>query len=90
MTPDSHGNRLASYLGMFVLGAAAGAAIALLTAPRDGRETRERLKRTLSDLGQSLERVPDAIRRAGSEAMKAGTAAFAQARDDAAHSSERT
>lgn len=89
MTSDSHVNRLGTYLGVFVLGAAAGATIALLTAPRSGRETRERLKSTLSDLGERLEGVPDAIRRAGSRAMKAGTAAFEQARDEAARTTER-
>jgi len=79
MTPESHGTGLGSFLGAFVLGAAAGAAIALLAAPRSGRETRERLKGTLSDLGESIERAPGAIRRAGNRAVKAGQAAFEQA-----------
>ena len=79
MTRDSRSSRLGPMVGACVLGAAAGAAIALLTAPRSGRETRERLKGTLSDLGESIERAPGAIRRAGNRAVKAGQAAFEQA-----------
>jgi gas vesicle protein len=84
MTPENHGNGLASFVSAFVLGAAAGATIALLTAPRSGREARKRLKGTSFDLGKTIERVPGAIRRAGSRAVKAGQAAFEQARDEIA------
>jgi len=90
MTPDSHGNGLGSLLGAFVLGAAAGATIALLTAPRPGRETRERLKGTLSDLAEAVERAPGAIRGAGSRAVKAGRAAFEQARDETTRGSDHS
>ena len=90
MTPESHGNRLGSFVGAFVLGAAAGATIALLTAPRSGRETRERLKGTLLDLGETIEPVPGAIRRAGSRAAKAGQAAFVQARDEVTRGSDHS
>jgi gas vesicle protein len=38
---DGHGNDAATYLGWFFLGALAGAAAALLLAPKSGRETRE-------------------------------------------------
>ena len=82
MTPDSHGSGFGSFLGAFVLGAAAGATIALLTAPRSGRETRARLKGTSFNLGETIESVPGAIRRAGSRAVKAGQAAFEQARSE--------
>ena len=82
MTSESHGFTLGSFLGAFVLGAATGATIALLTAPRSGRETRERLKSASNDLGKTMERLPDAIRRAGSRAVKAGQVAFEQARDE--------
>jgi len=87
MTTESHAYGFGSFLGAFVLGAAAGAAVALLTAPRSGRETRERLKGASLDLGKTLERVPDAIRRAGSRAVKAGQVAFEQARDEVARDS---
>jgi len=36
-------NDAAGYLGWFLFGAALGAAAALLTSPRNGRETRELL-----------------------------------------------
>lgn len=90
MTPESHGHGLGSFLGAFVLGAAAGATIALLTAPRTGRETRERLKGTLFDLEGAIERVPGAIRRAGSRAVKAGQEAFEQARGEVTRSSDHS
>ncbi len=90
MTPESTGNRLGSFLGAFVLGAATGAAIALLTAPRSGRETRERLKGTLADLEENIERVPGAIRKAASRAVKAGQVAFEQARDEVARGADHS
>jgi gas vesicle protein len=90
MTPESHGSGLGSFLGVFVLGAAAGATIALLTAPRSGRETRDLLKGTLSDLGETMESVPGAIGRAGSRAVKAGQAAFEQARGEATRGSDHS
>jgi gas vesicle protein len=90
MTTDSHGSGFGSVLGTFVLGAAVGAAIALLTAPRSGRETRARLKGTARDLGKTLEGVPDAIRRAGNRAMKASQEAFEQARDEVTRSADHS
>jgi gas vesicle protein len=43
MTDDRSGTDAAGYLGWFFLGAVAGAAAALLLAPKSGRETRELL-----------------------------------------------
>jgi len=77
-----------SLLTAFVLGAAAGAAIALLTAPRSGRETRAQLKDVALDLKQKMDRAPDAIRQAGASAMKAGQAAYEQARGEIKRSSD--
>ena len=90
MTPESNGYGLGSFLGVFVLGAAAGAAIALLTAPRTGREMREKLKGHLSDLGETMERAPAQIGRAGSRAVKAGQAAFEQARGEVTRGSDHS
>ena len=87
MTSESQGSGFGSFLGAFALGAAAGATIALLTAPRSGRET---LKGTLADLGETIERAPDAIRGAGSRAVKAGQAAFEQARGEVTRSSDHS
>ena len=88
MTSESNG--LGSFLGAFVLGAAAGATIALLTTPRTGRETREKLKGHLSDLGETIDRVPGEIGRAGSRAVKAGQAAFEQARGEVTRGSDHS
>lgn len=83
MTSESHVNGFGWYLSAFVLGAAAGVAITLLTAPRSGRETRERLKRAALDLEQAVKHVPGAVQQAVGKAVKAGQAAFEQARDEA-------
>lgn len=90
MTPESHGHGFGSFLSAFVLGAATGAAVALLTAPRSGRETRQLLKGTSLDLGETMERVPGAIRRAGTKAIKAGQAAFEQAREEVTRGSDHS
>jgi gas vesicle protein len=84
MTSEGNGHGFGSILGTFVLGAAVGAAVALLTAPRSGRETRARLKDKALDLGKTLQDLPDTMRKAGSRAVKAGHAAFDQARAEAA------
>lgn len=82
MTSEKGVNGFGGYLGAFVLGAAAGVTITLLTAPRSGRETRERLKSAAFDLEKTVERGPGAIRRAGAKAVKAGQAVLEQARDE--------
>jgi gas vesicle protein len=82
MTSEDRANGVGWYLGAFVLGAAAGATIALLTAPGSGRETRERMKSAALNLKRAVERAPGAAQRAGVRAVKAGQAAFDQARDD--------
>ena len=41
--PTQRGNDASGYLGWFLLGSLAGAAVALLLAPRSGEETREYL-----------------------------------------------
>lgn len=55
----------------FLVGAAAGAAVALLTAPRTGRETRRKLKEFAEDLAERAGRVPSAVRAAGHDAREA-------------------
>src|SRR5262245_11234584 len=44
------GNDAAGYLGWFFLGALAGSAVALLMAPKTGRETREMLAERSGDV----------------------------------------
>jgi gas vesicle protein len=65
MSSDYGGHGFGSFLGMFAVGAAAGAAIALLTAPRSGRETRARLKGAALKMGEKLQQVPGALQKAG-------------------------
>lgn len=71
-----------SLLSAFVLGATAGAAIALLTAPRSGRDTRAQLKDVALNIRRKMERSPDAVRAAGARTVKAGHAAYEQARGE--------
>jgi len=47
---EHRGNDAAGYLGWFFLGAIAGGAVALLMAPKTGRETREMLAERGSDM----------------------------------------
>jgi gas vesicle protein len=82
MTSKSVRRGVGSWLGVFVLGATAGAAIALLTAPRTGRETRGQLKDAARDLKHRIRRGPEAIRAAPARAMKAGQATYVQARGE--------
>jgi len=88
MAHESMTGGFGSILSAFVLGATAGAAIALLTAPRSGRETRAQLKDVALDIKQKMERSPDAIRAAGARIMKAGQGAYEQARGEIVRSSD--
>ncbi len=60
----------------FVAGAAAGAAVALLTAPKSGRETREQLRGMASQVGEKAGHLPEAIRSAYGRAAEAARDAF--------------
>ena len=61
------GHLLAAFLG----GAAAGAAVALLTAPHSGRENRERMKVYFDERRYEARRLPVAVRAAGDAAREA-------------------
>lgn len=63
----------------FVAGAAAGAVVALLTAPQSGRETREKVQAWAVDLKDKACKVPDATREALGRATAAAKSAFAEA-----------
>ena len=65
-----------------IVGALAGAAVALLTTPRNGRENREAL---LTHLPEAQEEVPRLLDRARAEIQQridAGRDAFLQTRDE--------
>jgi gas vesicle protein len=74
----------------FVLGAATGAAIALLTTPRSGRETRRKLKEFAGDLADHAARVPAAMRAAGREAAATARETFTRALEEPAVASSVT
>lgn len=57
-------------------GAAAGAAVALLTAPKAGRETREELKQLGNNVARTASKVPSAMRAAYDRAAPAAVDAF--------------
>jgi gas vesicle protein len=65
MTSDDHGAGVSGVVLSFLLGALSGAALAVLFAPRSGRETRERL-------GERLRETADRSRRLGEEAIDKG------------------
>lgn len=83
MIEESRVNGFGWYLGAFALGATAGVAIALLTAPRSGRETRAQLKRAALDLQKSMENVTGAMQRTAARTVKAGQAAYERVREEA-------
>jgi gas vesicle protein len=57
-------------------GAAAGAAVALLTAPRSGRETRARINDFANSGREKAKQFPDAVKAAGTAARVAFTDAM--------------
>ena len=68
----------------FIAGAATGAAVALLTAPRTGRETREKVRALTSDVTGKTARVPLALNEAYARAARAARQAFVESLDAAA------
>jgi gas vesicle protein len=64
-----------------LVGAAAGATIALLTAPRSGRETRQALQDWGREVRDRAVRLPHAVRHASERATHAGKEAFRESMD---------
>jgi gas vesicle protein len=62
----------------FLAGAAAGAAVALMTAPKAGSETRDTLKHWAKDAQSTMERVPTALKDAYDKATVAAKEAFTE------------
>ena len=63
-------------LYFFLAGAAAGATVALLTAPQSGAETRRKLRLTKDQLAHKASRVGSAISEAYRSATTAGKDGF--------------
>jgi|WetSurMetagenome_2_1015567.scaffolds.fasta_scaffold688914_1 gas vesicle protein len=71
----------------FTAGAVAGAAVAYLTAPRSGKETREAIQNWARDARDKAARLPQAVRLAVERGKQAGQEAFADSyRNDGARS----
>ncbi|MFH2008217.1 MAG: YtxH domain-containing protein [bacterium] len=70
----SGGHLLLAFLG----GAAAGAAIALLTAPRSGAETRQMIAGSIAAKRDEIARLPPALRAAYEAATAAARDAYKQ------------
>ena len=61
---------------LLLAGAATGAAVALLSAPQSGRETRRKLKQATGDLASRASRVASALQKAYVRGTEAGKEAF--------------
>jgi gas vesicle protein len=72
MTNDERSAGTSGVVLSFLLGALSGAALAILFAPRSGRETREML-------GEKLRETADRSRRAGQDALEKGREAVENA-----------
>jgi gas vesicle protein len=57
MADESKGTSAGTIVLAFLAGAAIGGAIALLTAPRSGRETREKIRGSVDDLRERLHHI---------------------------------
>jgi hypothetical protein len=69
-------SRASTLVLAFVLGVAAGAVTALLTASRTGRETRRRLKTLAGEAGAEAARLTPALGEAFARAVRAARDAF--------------
>ncbi|HYS03947.1 MAG TPA: YtxH domain-containing protein [Candidatus Dormibacteraeota bacterium] len=76
---DSRGSSTTGLVLAFLAGAVSGAVVALLTAPRSGRETRDRIKDLTRDAAGKTVRVPPALNGAYSRAAEAARRAFVEA-----------
>ena len=75
---DTRGFGGSHLLIAFVTGAAAGAVMAYLTAPRSGKETREALQSWAQEARNKAGRLPHAMGQAVERATNAGKDAFAE------------
>ena len=60
----------------FAAGALVGSIVAILTAPRTGRETRDALNTWTRDITDKASRLPRAVRQAVDRGREAGVQAF--------------
>jgi gas vesicle protein len=70
------------FLPGLIVGALAGAAVALLTAPRSGRENRDLLKTHFPEATEEAEGLVDRVREEVRQRLEAGRAAFEQGKEE--------
>jgi len=79
-------NQVATVVSAFAVGALVGAAVAVLFAPRSGKETRDLLAKKTSDLkgkvGEALHEAKEAISQKKAEVMAAIDACKNKKNDD--------
>lgn len=72
--------QVANFVSGLLLGAIIGAGVALLTAPRPGRKTRKRIRRTASGMRESaserLDRLADEMKSKVDEVVKGARSRF--------------
>jgi gas vesicle protein len=82
MTGDRHDQTSHGFAVGLLCGVAAGAAIALLFAPTDGRQLRSKLGDSARRLGHQSKDVYETTRRSIGDAMAAGRDAFQKVRTE--------
>lgn len=75
---ENHGYSGTHLMIAFAGGAAVGAAVALLTTPRTGRETRELIADKARSGKETAQRLPGAVKSAGSAAREAFSEAISE------------
>ncbi len=81
MAYDDRDNGTSAVLVSFLLGALTGAGIALLLAPRSGRETREALGERLRDAAERSRALGDQVAEKGREAAESASRLVDRGRD---------
>lgn len=71
----------------FAAGAAAGAVVALLTAPNSGKETRAKLRNWAEDMGEKAAEIPADLKAAYGRATEAAKSTFSRVMHEAEHKS---
>jgi len=82
MATEGGGYRRTHLLTAFIVGAAAGAVIAYLTAPESGRRNRERVKDAARTAGRAARETPGRLRDSWSRAVEAARSVLEDALDE--------
>ena len=85
MNESTHRSQAPGLILAFLAGAVSGAVVALLTAPRSGRETRDRLRQVAEDAVGETARVPSRLNDAYARAARAAQQAFLESFEAQTH-----